>query len=282
MFKKGILLFTFAVIFTLCRGAYAFDPSIMSAETITLNSRGLDVVDVLQLISEKGHFNLSVSSLVSGKVTLFLRDVTVDEAFDIVLKSADLVCEIDDNITYIMTPAEFRARYGRDYRHRSEMKVFKLENLKADKVEKVLAKAASKDAEIISDEETNTIVLYDQAQTIKKLSGMVQRLDTLSRKDSIEMYAYPVDKREYYFQLVEKLRSGVPRWYFKSNSTHVRVRFALNQYGELEGLPDIMSFSVDKYWQDLARKIVVESAPFAPFSSDMKSETEIFEVELAL
>ena len=282
MLKKNTLLFSIFLSLVLQAQAFAFNPRIMSAETITLRSRGLDVVDVLQMISEKGHFNLSVSSNVSGKVTLFLRDVSIDEAFDIVLKSADLVCEIDENITYIMTQAEFKQRYGKDYKNKSEMKVFRLENAQAEKVGQVLTKVASADAKVVSDERTNTVVLFDQLNRIEELSNIVNKLDNIKTSNDIEYLKYPTNKVEYYINLVERIRSIVPRWYFKSSSTKVRVRFVLSQYGELIGHPEIMTFSAQKYWQDLAKKVIVDATPFMPFPVDMKSKEEIFEIELAL
>lgn len=282
MVKRIFLILLFGVFGLSCASVFSADFNFLSRETMTLKARKLDVVDVLQQLSEKGEFNISISNKVAGDVTLFLRDITVDEAFKIVLKSADLAVEKEDGITYVMTHDEFLKRNGKNFADQTEMQVFKLENAEAGKVGEVLTEVASSDAKIVSDKVTNTIVLFDKAKKLKSLSDLVDKLDKTPSVNEIEVANFPVNKREYYMYLQERIKESIPTWYFKSNNTKVKVMFTLSHYGELLSEPEMLTFSVNKYWQDLAVEVVKESAPFAPFPQDMPQKEETFEIELAL
>ena len=67
-------------------------------ERITLDVRDAPVVDVLRLLAEHGGFNLVVDDTVTGRVTLRLENVTIEEAFDGVLAGHDLGYEMKGEI----------------------------------------------------------------------------------------------------------------------------------------------------------------------------------------
>ena len=282
MQKKSTLFLMLVCLFIISANASATDFGFLTRETLTLKTRGKDVVDILQGLSEKGQFNLSVSSSVSGVVTLSLRDVTVEEAFGIVLKSANLACQTEEDIHYIMTLQEFKERYGESFRKQSDMRVFQLENAQAGAIGQVLTQVASSGAKVVSDNVTNTVVLFDQANKIEELTEIVTALDETASENEIEVVEFPINKKEYYVRLVEKIKAAIPRWYFKSSNTKVKVQFTLSDHGELLDTPEVTTFSTPKYWKELAKKVIVDSAPFTPFPADMPSDKETFEIELAL
>lgn len=282
MVSKVFFTVMFVCLCLLSANAYSSDLNFLARETITLKARGLDVVDVLQSLSERGDFNLSISSEVNGSVTLFVREVTIEEAFDIVLRSADLAFERDDEMTYVMTQQEYLERTGRKFSEENQMKVFRLNNAHAGTVKDVLSEVASQDAKVVSDAVTNTVVLFEKSRKLNNLSKMVKKLDSVPSEVDLEIGRIPLNKEEYYASLLDKLQTSIPVWYFKENNTKVKVRFSLSQYGELLGNPEVLTFSVGEYWKNLARDIVSISAPFAPFPPDMLQNEESFDVELAL
>ena len=54
---------------------------------ITLDIKGMDILDVLKLISKTSGLNIVASKDVRGPVTLFLKDVPVSEAFEVVISA---------------------------------------------------------------------------------------------------------------------------------------------------------------------------------------------------
>lgn len=282
MVRKALVWLIFLCSCLCSYSVYSSDVNFLARETITLKARDLDIVDVLQTLSERGDFNLSISSNVSGKVTLFVREVSIEEAFDIVLRSADLAFERDDAMTYVMTQNEYTKRTGRKFSEENQMKVFRLNNAHAAVVKDVLSEVASSDAKVVSDNITNTVVLFEKSRKLNDLSKMVEKLDNVTVANDVSIGRLPLNKEEYYASLLDKLHSSIPVWYFKDNNTKVKVRFSLTQYGELLGEPEILTHSVGSYWKNLARDVVRVSTPFAPFPPDMNQQEESFDVELAL
>jgi type IV pilus assembly protein PilQ len=63
--------------------------------TTSLHFHKIPVRSALQLIAEEGHFNLVVPDSVQGTITLRLRDVTWEEALDVVLRLKGLQRHVD-------------------------------------------------------------------------------------------------------------------------------------------------------------------------------------------
>jgi type IV pilus assembly protein PilQ len=77
-----------------------------SAETTTFNFSNIPVRSALQLIAEQGHFNLVVSDSVQGTVSLYLVNVTWDQALDIVLRLKGLHQRIDGDTRSVSIATE--------------------------------------------------------------------------------------------------------------------------------------------------------------------------------
>jgi type II secretory pathway component GspD/PulD (secretin) len=255
-----------------------FDPDVK----VTLTAKNQDVVDILQNVSQQSGKNIAISSKVQGTVTVFVKDVTADEAFSIVLKSADLAVAEDGDVFYVMTKDEFKARSGREFKPLTEMKVLSMEHVDAAAVSKVLGDFTSGEGKVVSDQNTNSLVMYEQPSRMPELERIAKRLDVASSRIGIDIEKMPPNKQDYYSHVRDRIAAAVPRWYFKSNNTVVKVHFVLNQFGELIGAPEVLSFSLQQYWKDLAIETVNNAAPFAPFPDDMQDDTATFEIEIAL
>src|SRR3989338_541375 len=81
-------------------------------EKISLDLKGMDIVDVIKMISQRSGYNIIIGKNVSGKVTMFLKDVDIWEAFEIILSANNLAYEIQGGIIYIMTDKDYELIYG--------------------------------------------------------------------------------------------------------------------------------------------------------------------------
>lgn len=259
-------------------GGSLFDPE----ARVSLAAKNQDVVDILQNISEQAKKNIAISSKVQGTVTVFVKDVSADEAFTIVLKSADLAVAEDGDVFYVMTKDEYKARSGKEFKPQTEMKVLAMEHVDAGAVSKVLGDFTSADGRVVSERNTNSLVMYEQPSRMAELERIAKNLDAASSRVNIDIEKMPPNKQDYFSHVRDRIASAVPRWYFKSNNTVVKVRFTLNHFGELVGEPEILSYALQDYWKDLATTTVKHAAPFAPFPGDMPEQTEVFEIDIAL
>jgi len=161
---------------------------------ITLEVKGMDVVDVLKILADKGSLNLSISGNVKGRITLFFKDVSVWDALDMVAVSGNLAYEKKGEIIYIMTDREYETRYGKRYLDEKKMMIFSLKYAKAAKIAPLLSQVASKIGKVIPDEATNTIVVIDIAEKIDQMTDIVDRMDKTIETKVFSLNYLPVDQ----------------------------------------------------------------------------------------
>ena len=146
-------------------------------ELISLDFKGMDVIDVLKLLAQRGSMNVAISKNVRGKVTMFLKDVSVHDAFDIILASNDLAYEKSGNILNVMTDKDYQRLYGQTFHDRRVIKTFELEHANAAEVSKVLVQIKSKIGKIVVDESVNAIIIMDSPSVIKESRAIISMLD---------------------------------------------------------------------------------------------------------
>ena len=134
------------------------------ANTISLDFKGMDVVDVLKLLAQRGNLNIAVSKNVRGKVTMFLKDVNINDAFEIILATNDLAFEMKGGVYTVMTSKEYEKMYGQPFRDRRVIQIFELKHVKASDVSKALTQIKTKIGKIVVDEGSNAIIVMDSPQ----------------------------------------------------------------------------------------------------------------------
>ena len=107
---RKIINIVLILLFLFPNPLYGQEPA-EAAKTISLDFKGMDVVDVLKLLAQRGNMNIAISKNVRGKVTMFLKDVNVYDAFQIILASNQLAYEETANILNVMTDKEYEKLY---------------------------------------------------------------------------------------------------------------------------------------------------------------------------
>jgi general secretion pathway protein D len=173
---KRILSVT--LIFLLAAQGVVYGQNEMVADNlISLDFKGMDVVDVLKLLAQRGNINIAIGKNVRGKVTMFLKDVDVYDAFEIILASNDLAYERSGSVLTVMTDKDYERLYGQPFRDRRVMKTFGLQYVKAADVSKAVAQVKSKIGRVIVDEGANTIVVLDAPSVIEEAEAVINALD---------------------------------------------------------------------------------------------------------
>jgi len=208
--KKAIRLF---VALCLCAATPAYPeatdgmPSFSGSGKISLDVKGMDVVEVIKMLATKANMNVIVGSAVQGRVTMFLKDVDITDAFEIVLLSANLASDKQGDILYIMPQREFETIYGERYADKKEVKVFPLKYAKAADVSKALNQMKSKVGKIIVDDGSNTVIVIDGPATVAQMEETVKNLDKPIVTKIYELkYAKAADLKA---QVTESLTKGI-------------------------------------------------------------------------
>ncbi len=148
-----------------------------SAQKISLDVKGMDVVDVLKILADQGNLSLSISGNVKGRVTLFLKEIDIWDVLDIVVVSSDLAYDTRGEIIYVMTEKDYELKYGKRYWDQRKMEVFDLTYAKATKVGSILSQIASKIGKVVVEEATNNVIVVDIPETVIQMRSIVRKLD---------------------------------------------------------------------------------------------------------
>jgi type IV pilus assembly protein PilQ len=168
-----LCLFLFAV-FTFSGVGYGQEPA---REKVSLDIKGMDIIDVLKMLGSKADLNMAIDKNVSGRVTVFLKDVSPEEALNVILASNDLVREKQGRIIRIMTAQDYEKAHGVPYRDFKAMLRIRLRYARPQDLFLVLNQMKSKLGAIIADESTAALVLFDTREKIKQMVAVIRQMD---------------------------------------------------------------------------------------------------------
>ncbi len=148
------------------------------ARKITLDVRDMNIIDVIKFLAMKGDFNVVTSKNVTGRVTLFLKSVSIKDVLDIILISNDLAYQLQTDIVYVMSGAEYETIYGKKYNDKSQVNIVHLKYAKPSYVLAALDNMKSALGKIIIDEDTGSVVLIDTPQVLAQMKKSIDSMET--------------------------------------------------------------------------------------------------------
>lgn len=163
----------------LCAGAEEplAQVAVPSAQKITLQFQGVDIMEVLKLLAEQTGFNLVAGKNVSGRVTLFLKDVDPWEALEVILAANELAYERKGKILTIMTQRDYELLYGQPYQDKRVLKSITPQYAKVADLSRALSQMKSNIGRVIADEGTNTLILMDTPSLVEVMLKIVGEMD---------------------------------------------------------------------------------------------------------
>lgn len=161
-------------------------------DTISLDIKGMDIVDVLKTLATKANLNLVIDKNVSGRVVVFLKDVKPKDALDVILASNNLVAVVDGAITRIMVGQDYETLYGKKYYDTKELRRIPLKFAKPQDFMPLLNQIKSSVGLILADDATNSIVLYDTREKDDAMAKMIADMDAPLKTQAFKLnYAKP-------------------------------------------------------------------------------------------
>ncbi|MCX5716131.1 MAG: energy transducer TonB [Candidatus Omnitrophica bacterium] len=151
--------------------------SAAASSKISLDIKGMDITDVLKMLALRSGLNIVAGKNVRGKVTIFLKDVDMMDAMEIILVSNDLAYDKRGNIINVMTDREYEVLYGERFVDTTKLKIIKPRYVKAAEVSKALTQMKSRIGKIVIDDVSNTIIVMDSPQTVERMEELVKQMD---------------------------------------------------------------------------------------------------------
>jgi type II secretory pathway component GspD/PulD (secretin) len=168
------------------QGDTEFVPKVVDmSKRITLDLRNMEVADALKYLSLRSGMNIVTSKSVTGRVTFQLKNVPLQDIFDITLLSNDLACEKIGDIYYVMTAKEYEATYGKQFGDRRVVKVFRLKYAIPEKAFDMLDTLKSKIGKVLVDQETGTVMIMDTPDNIAEAE---RSLELLEQKGEVSIF----------------------------------------------------------------------------------------------
>ncbi len=169
-----------------------------SGEKLTLNFQSISTREALSVIADFTGLNMVISDTVSGSLTLRLKDVPWDQAFDIILQSRGLDMRKNGNVIQVAPREEIAAKEKIDFSSRQE--ITELEPLRTENYALSYAKAAdivklisddkqkilSKRGSATFDLRTNILFVKDVPTSLEEVRKLIKLVDVPVRQVLIE------------------------------------------------------------------------------------------------
>ncbi len=146
-------------------------------QKISLDLRDTGIVDVLRYLGEKSGVNVIVGSGIEGRITLSLKDVTIEDAFQILLIANNLAYRHLENVFYIMKEEDYTALYGETYRDQRIVRILPLKYANPTTVVTFLGNIKSSIGKLVVDEGTGTLVIIDTPEKAAMMEQVIAGLD---------------------------------------------------------------------------------------------------------
>ena len=144
---------------------------------IFLDLRDINVVDVFKFMALQGNLNIVTSKNIQGRSTLLLKNVSIQDALDIIVISNQLAYEIKNGIIYVMTEEEYLTVYGKPYNDKKKVLTRTLRYAKPAYVMTTLQSVQSTIGKVIIDEETGTVVMIDTNEKLLQMNALIDEVE---------------------------------------------------------------------------------------------------------
>ncbi|MCX5704326.1 MAG: secretin and TonB N-terminal domain-containing protein [Candidatus Omnitrophica bacterium] len=172
-------------------------------ENMSLDLKGVDILELFKMLSQKSGLTIITSKNVSGRINIFLNNLTFEDALDVILINQNLASEKKGNIITIMTAAEYEALFGRKFIEKRKYKSLKLKYAKPGNVASILGQIKSDVGKIIVDEASGVIVLIDIPEKLDLMEATIIQMDQPLETEIFEFnYAKAKDSKSFLESLV--------------------------------------------------------------------------------
>lgn len=185
-------------------------------QKISLDLKGIDINELLKILSLKMNLSIVPSKNVSGRVNIFLNNLSFEDALDVILISQDLASERNGDIINVTTSAEYEKLYGRKYNEKRKFKTIKLKYAKPATVFTALGELKSDIGKVTADEASGTILIIDTPEKIERMENTIKELDQPLTTEVFDLqYAKPADMKA---QLTTAITAGSGELYVDERS----------------------------------------------------------------
>ncbi len=192
-----------------------------SPERMSLDLKGIDINEFFRVLSMKMGVTIVPTKSVTGRVNIFLNNLTFEDALDVVVFSQDLALERNGNIINVMTAQEYERLYGKKFNEKRKIESCQLVYAKPSVIFEALGQLKSEVGRIIVDESTGSIFMIDIPEKVALMRQTVKDLDRAPVTHVFTLqYAKPADVKAH---VSGAITPGIGEMYVDERSNKVIV-----------------------------------------------------------
>ncbi|MFC1646496.1 secretin N-terminal domain-containing protein, partial [Candidatus Omnitrophota bacterium] len=148
-----------------------------TSKKISLDIKGMDIIDVLKLLAKQGNLNIVTGKNVTGKVSMFLKDVYVWDAFEIIIAANGLAYKKKGDIINVISARDYELAHGEKYGDNRILSTKKLKYAKSKDMSAALNQIKSTLGKVVVDASSNTLILLDVPERILEMERVIEETD---------------------------------------------------------------------------------------------------------
>ena len=153
------------------------EEAVVSSDRISLDLRSIEISEALRFLATRAKLNMVISKSVSGRLFLVLNDVPIKDVLDIILLSSGLAYDKQGEIYQIMTDAEYKTKYGRNFSDARKVKIFHLQYAVPDNVFAAIEVFKSEIGRILVDKESGMVLVMETPENMAEIEKVINSLD---------------------------------------------------------------------------------------------------------
>ncbi len=155
-----------------------------------IDFKDMEMPVVMKFLSQKSGINFISSQGCNMRVNVYLSDVSVEEALNIIVKMNRLAYIQDENAVMVMTRQEYEEEYGYPFGKFVDTRVIALEHINTGAASELLGKIKSESGVVIPETFSRTLVITDQEHYLDKMERVIKKIDRpLTSESFILKYA---------------------------------------------------------------------------------------------
>lgn len=152
-----------------------------SDDLMSLNFFDVDIREVLSALALQREINVVAAPEVSGRISLHLFDVTLNQALEAVCSAGGFGYYNKNGMYFVSKPRDDEEPKPEDF----EIRIFTLQYAEVDKIQDILS--AVPDIRMVKiHEPTRTIIIEDTIENIERIASILRYWDTMPKQVMIE------------------------------------------------------------------------------------------------
>ncbi len=144
---------------------------------VSLDLRSIEIVDALKFLAMKAGLNIIYTRKVSGRVSLMVEDVRVQDIFDIMLRSNELAYTKQGGIYNVMTEDEYKALFGKKFSDLRQVKSFRLRYAIPEQAFALFDTLKSDIGRVLVEPDSGTVTIMDTPDSIEVIQAALVAME---------------------------------------------------------------------------------------------------------